>query len=170
MACKMEIKSCGLAPKVLSDLMTSDSEAPAGTLSKAPPAWLTSICERCVLTVVPPENGLGWLITGSLLMTTDKLPWAMAQFSMRGNTNVAGGGSIFYWNVGGTPPRNAVSVLIENVRAEQQSGSNANIDITRSPVAPMLDLTVRNVYCSWATPGQWTEQNFPCFEDGARNT
>ena len=20
--------------------------------------------------------------------------------------------------------------------------------------------------CSWATPGQWTEQNFPCFEDG----
>jgi len=21
--------------------------------------------------------------------------------------------------------------------------------------------------CSWATPGQWTEQNFPCFEDGS---
>src|SRR5512133_951888 len=30
-------------------------------------------------TVLPPvDKGLGWLITGVVLMLTDKLPWAMA--------------------------------------------------------------------------------------------
>ena len=44
-----------------------------------PGSLLISICERAVDMVCPLENAPGWLITGSVLITTDKLPCDTAQ-------------------------------------------------------------------------------------------
>ena len=79
MACNIASKSCGVAPIAFSALTTSARLAPLLSLSTLPGSLLISICERAVDMVCPLENAPGWLITGSVLITTDKLPCDTAQ-------------------------------------------------------------------------------------------
>ncbi len=62
-------------------MTTSASEAPPLSIITWPGSLRSSICEFCVTTVCPPENGAGWLTAFSVLMTIDRLPCETAQLS-----------------------------------------------------------------------------------------
>src|SRR5690349_6569712 len=81
MACKIANKSCGVAPIAFNAFTTSANETALGINNTLPGSWLISICETAVDTVVPLDKGAGWLITGEVLMTTDRLPCDTAQVS-----------------------------------------------------------------------------------------
>src|SRR5687768_1079837 len=81
-ACKIASRSPGVAPSVLSAFTTSASFAPAGSATRPLPSCFTCTSARSVTTVWPCENGAGWLMMGSLLIVTVRLPCATAQASI----------------------------------------------------------------------------------------
>jgi hypothetical protein len=50
-------------------------------LTDLPLSCFIWICDWAVVTVVPFEKAPGWLTEGVVFTTTERLPWATAQFS-----------------------------------------------------------------------------------------
>src|SRR5204863_1080149 len=82
-ACRIAIMSRGPMPSALRPSTNCCSETPSLTTASFLPSSWTPTRVRGVTTVVPRENGLGWLTCGDSVIVTVRLPWAMATVATR---------------------------------------------------------------------------------------
>src|SRR5579863_10115772 len=82
-ACRMEMRSRGPMPSALSPSTICCSETPSCTRASFFPSSTTPTLVRGTTTVLPRENGAGWLTCGVSEIVTVRLPWATATVDTR---------------------------------------------------------------------------------------
>ena len=122
MAWRIASRSCGVAPRVLSARTTSASWGEAGTCMTLPASAWMEMSLFCATTVCPRDSGLGWLMTGVLLMTIERLPCAMAH-----------GPRVTAWLSTIEPVRALMTTLAAGVDSGSCSSSSSAMKFTRAP-------------------------------------
>ena len=142
MACSMASRSCGVAPRALRARTTSANWGEAGTWIRMPGSCLIWMLERSATTVWPPvDKGLGWLITGVVLMVTDRLPCAMAL-----------GPSVTAWFITMEPVRALITTLAEGMEFSMLNSSISAIKLTRAFGSVGARTWIVRPSAAWAVP------------------